>query len=92
MYIRPPDLRIFSLRRVTAELRFSSFSFEFLPGIFLDLRDRAEGARAFFRGLWPSMLRAFPLHALVFVGYETTIDFLGAHRTQHGSQNTAPLP
>ncbi|CAN0437476.1 unnamed protein product, partial [Laminaria digitata] len=39
---------------------------------------RAEGLRAFFRGLWPSMLRGFPLHALVFVGYETTIDFLSA--------------
>lgn len=31
-----------------------------------------------FRGLGAAMLRAFPMHGLVFLGYETTIDLLGA--------------
>lgn len=28
-----------------------------------------------FRGLGPSMIRAFPLHAVIFVVYESTITF-----------------
>lgn len=31
------------------------------------------GIRIFFRGLTPALARAFPLHALIFVGYETTM-------------------
>ncbi|CAM9418940.1 unnamed protein product [Choristocarpus tenellus] len=37
---------------------------------------RSEGSSAFFRGLGPSILRAFPLHAVIFLGYELTTDFL----------------
>jgi solute carrier family 25 carnitine/acylcarnitine transporter 20/29 len=32
-----------------------------------------EGWRIFFRGLTPAIFRAFPLHAIVFVGYEVTM-------------------
>ena len=32
-----------------------------------------EGVMVFFRGLSPALLRAFPLHALIFVFYELTI-------------------
>jgi hypothetical protein len=35
-----------------------------------------EGIKGFFRGFTPAMLRAFPLHAIVFCGYETTIAYL----------------
>eukprot|EP01136_Pigoraptor_vietnamica_P040071 Opistho-1_new@11577 len=31
---------------------------------------RAEGAAVFFRGLTPTIVRAFPCHAAVFIGYE----------------------
>ncbi|CAM9366106.1 unnamed protein product [Ascophyllum nodosum] len=34
---------------------------------------RAEGMGMFSRGLGPSLLRAFPLHGLIFLGYETTL-------------------
>ncbi|CBJ29814.1 carnitine/acylcarnitine carrier protein [Ectocarpus siliculosus] len=37
---------------------------------------RSEGTPVLFRGLGLSMLRAFPMHGLVFVGYETTIGLL----------------
>lgn len=37
---------------------------------------REEGFRTFYRGLNPALLRAFPLHALIFVGYETTMTYL----------------
>eukprot|EP00903_Cladosiphon_okamuranus_P012378 g11601.t1 len=39
---------------------------------------RAGGVPVLFRGFGASMLRAFPMHGLVFLGYETTIDLLGA--------------
>ncbi|CAM9366183.1 unnamed protein product [Ascophyllum nodosum] len=38
---------------------------------------RTEGMGMFSRGLGPSLLRAFPLHGLIFLGYETTLSFLG---------------
>lgn len=34
------------------------------------------GIRIFFRGLTPAIFRAFPLHALIFLGYESTIALL----------------
>lgn len=37
---------------------------------------RAEGGQVFFRGLSVSLFRAFPLHGMVFLGYETTMKFL----------------
>jgi solute carrier family 25 (mitochondrial carnitine/acylcarnitine transporter), member 20/29 len=37
---------------------------------------REEGYQVFFRGLTPAILRAFPLHAIIFVGYETTMSYL----------------
>lgn len=39
---------------------------------------RTEGVQALFRGVGVTLLRAIPMHGLVFVGYEATIDFLGA--------------
>ncbi|CAN0399550.1 unnamed protein product [Ectocarpus sp. 12 AP-2014] len=54
------------------------------PGVYRGVRDclmktlRAEGMPVLFRGLGAAMLRAFPMHSLVFLGYETTIDLLGA--------------
>ena len=36
-----------------------------------------HGAGVFVRGLSPALLRAFPLHAIIFVGYEGTMDVLG---------------
>ncbi|CAM9458360.1 unnamed protein product, partial [Hapterophycus canaliculatus] len=54
------------------------------PGVYGGVRDcfvktsRAEGLSVMFRGLGAAMLRAFPMHGLVFLGYETTIDFLDA--------------
>lgn len=39
---------------------------------------RAEGVPVLFRGVGASMLRAFPMHGLVFVGYETTIGLMAA--------------
>eukprot|EP00752_Nemacystus_decipiens_P004844 g4408.t1 len=54
------------------------------PGVYKGAWDcfkktvRAEGVPVLFRGIGASMLRAFPMHGLVFLGYETTIRFLGA--------------
>lgn len=54
--------------------------------VFLCALRRAEGPQMLYRGLGPALLRAFPLHALVFVAYETTIKILASSRagnTQH---------
>ncbi|CAM9460092.1 unnamed protein product [Pylaiella littoralis] len=54
------------------------------PGVYHGVWDcyvktvRAEGYPILFRGVGAAMLRAFPMHGLVFVGYETTIGMLGA--------------
>ncbi|CAM9518761.1 unnamed protein product [Discosporangium mesarthrocarpum] len=45
---------------------------------------RSEGLPAFFRGLGPSLLRAFPLHAVIFLGYELTTAHL---RDREASQS-----
>ena len=37
---------------------------------------KEDGIRAFFRGLTPALFRAFPLHAIIFLGYETTMSFM----------------
>jgi solute carrier family 25 carnitine/acylcarnitine transporter 20/29 len=37
---------------------------------------RAEGIPVFFRGLSASLIRAFPLHGMVFLGYEITMKLL----------------
>ena len=37
-----------------------------------------HGVGVFFRGLSPALLRAFPLHAIIFVGYEMTMTALNA--------------
>ncbi|KAI9485303.1 MAG: mitochondrial carrier domain-containing protein [Benjaminiella poitrasii] len=37
---------------------------------------RAEGVRVFFRGLWPTILRGFPVNAVTFYIYEIVVDFL----------------
>jgi hypothetical protein len=34
---------------------------------------RREGSAVFFRGLGTALLRAFPLHAIIFFAYEYTI-------------------
>eukprot|EP01034_Spumella_vulgaris_P041731 gene41731-51714_t len=34
------------------------------------------GMAVFFRGLSPAIMRAFPLHAIIFVGYEATMEWL----------------
>lgn len=39
---------------------------------------RIEGLRGFYRGLWPSMLRAFPANACALFAYEGTMRLLGA--------------
>lgn len=38
--------------------------------------DRGEGSQVFFRGLGTALIRAFPLHAIIFLGYETTMALL----------------
>ncbi len=38
---------------------------------------RTSGLRGFYRGLWPTLLRAAPANALCFVGLETTLRVLG---------------
>ncbi|KAI9491065.1 mitochondrial carrier domain-containing protein [Zychaea mexicana] len=38
---------------------------------------QTEGISVFFRGLGPTVLRAFPVNAVTFFVYEMTIDFLG---------------
>ncbi|CAM9387058.1 unnamed protein product [Ascophyllum nodosum] len=61
------------------------------PGVYESIRDcavktwRAEGSSVYFRGLGPALLRAFPLHGLVFVGYETTISFLNNRKLSNTS-------
>ena len=37
---------------------------------------RVEGFRGFFRGLAPALCRAFPLHAIIFITYESTISLI----------------
>ncbi|KAI9267452.1 mitochondrial carrier domain-containing protein [Sporodiniella umbellata] len=37
---------------------------------------RAEGIHVFFRGLWPTLLRAFPVNAVTFYAYELTLSLL----------------
>ncbi|CEP09421.1 hypothetical protein [Parasitella parasitica] len=37
---------------------------------------RAEGAAVFFRGLWPTLLRGFPVNAVTFYIYEIVMDIL----------------
>lgn len=50
-----------------------------LPGVYDNAWDcakksyRAEGAQVFVRGLPVALVRAFPLHACIFLGYETTL-------------------
>ena len=40
---------------------------------------RAEGVSAYWRGLSAAVLRAFPLHGAVFLGYEMTMKMLNTH-------------
>lgn len=55
---------------------------EAAPGTYNNVRDaamqsyKAEGLGVFWRGLTPALLRAFPLHAFVFLGYEQTLKML----------------
>lgn len=44
-----------------------------LSGCPCDRCCRAEGMQVFFRGLGVALVRAFPLHAIIFLGYETTM-------------------
>ena len=37
---------------------------------------KEHGFMIFFRGLTPALFRAFPLHAIIFLGYETTMSYL----------------
>jgi solute carrier family 25 carnitine/acylcarnitine transporter 20/29 len=37
---------------------------------------KAEGASVFFRGLWPTLIRAFPVNAVTFYVYEIVMDLL----------------
>ncbi|KAI8084406.1 mitochondrial carrier domain-containing protein [Gilbertella persicaria] len=39
---------------------------------------RTEGVRVFFRGLWPTLLRGFPVNAVTFYVYEITMDLLNS--------------
>jgi hypothetical protein len=54
------------------------------PGLYTGVWDCARvlykdhGMSVFFRGLSPALLRAFPLHAIIFVGYEGSMSFLTA--------------
>ena len=41
---------------------------------------RSEGMRAFFRGFNVALVRAFPLHAILFLGYEYTMQYLISKR------------
>lgn len=56
----------------------------YLLSILCVMKRRVGGAPVLFRGFGASMLRAFPMHGLVFLGYETTIDLLDA-RPRHSS-------
>ena len=53
-----------------------------LPGVYASAWDcalksyRQDGLQVFFRGLPTALVRAFPLHACIFFGYETTMMFL----------------
>jgi len=40
---------------------------------------REGGVRRFFRGISPSLIRAFPANAITFVAFETTLSFLNQH-------------
>jgi len=57
-----------------------------MPGMYKNTWDcivktyRGQGVHAFFKGLGIAIIRAFPLHGLVFVGYETTMAALKARR------------
>lgn len=44
---------------------------------------KSGGATVFFRGLMPALVRAFPLHAGVFLGFETTMRILDPDRINH---------
>jgi len=50
-----------------------------LPGVYSSVWDCArksyqkEGINVFFRGLPVALVRAFPLHACIFLGYEMTL-------------------
>lgn len=52
------------------------------PGQFSSIVDtyhktiKADGVRGLFRGLGPSLIRAFILHAVIFCGYDTTLTYL----------------
>ncbi|KAG5175346.1 carnitine/acylcarnitine carrier protein [Tribonema minus] len=52
------------------------------PGTYKSIADAArktvatEGTKGLFRGLGPSLVRAFPLHATIFAGYELTMAHL----------------
>lgn len=37
---------------------------------------KAEGISVFFRGLWPTIIRGFPVNAITFYCYEIVMDFL----------------
>ncbi|CAO3650634.1 unnamed protein product [Mucor hiemalis] len=37
---------------------------------------KAEGISVFFRGLWPTLLRGFPVNAVTFYAYEVVMNFL----------------
>ncbi|CAM9252811.1 unnamed protein product [Phaeothamnion confervicola] len=62
------------------------------PGMYNSIADcvrktyRAEGAGAFFRGLGPSLVRAAPLHGIVFAGYELTMGELTRRREEAAHQ------
>ena len=45
-------------------------------GMVWHVRDmyRKEGARAFFKGMAPCILRAFPVNAVIFLVYEQTMN------------------
>ena len=50
---------------------------------------RNEGLPGFYRGLWPSMLRAFPANACALFAYEGTMRLLGAEDVRGTSQEQA---
>ena len=59
-----------------------------LPGVYSGTWDcfkksyRQEGLQVFFKGFGTALLRAFPLHAFIFLGYEATIAALKNNRTK----------
>lgn len=65
-----------------------------LPGVYTSAWDCAkksyqkEGLPVFFRGLPVALVRAFPLHACIFLGYETTLAAL----KDQDQEGDPPLP